>query len=106
MEAIKVVKENGDVNFFGGFDHLVVKQGKWERNEDGRLGYRPIDAPNDCELAFPEKIILRDNDVDKIEEGEHCKVFMLLSGSTFRTVATDTKVFVLGSNGKTIDTFN
>ena len=106
MEAIKVVSNDGGVNFFGGFDHLIIKDAKWARDSEGRIGFRYADAPEDCKVGFVDKIILRRGDALSLKEGDHCRVFMLNSPTGFSTVLTDAKVFVLGSGGKTIDTFH
>lgn len=99
MEAIKIVKENGNTDFFGGFDHLVVKRAKWAKGENGRIGV----IIGDSQISFPDKIILNMSDVDKIKEGDPCKMLMLNSPRDFRNIATDAKTYILGTKGETIE---
>lgn len=103
MEAVKIVSQLKDktdsISLFGGFSHITLRRGVW-----GSEGNGATRALIDGVLCNPVKLILKDGKMPK--DGDKCKWILLdMPGDRFLSIATDARVFILGKNGQTIESF-
>ncbi len=100
MEAVKIVSQLGDksdsFSFFGGFSNVTIRRGKWETAEDKGLCMK-IDGI----LCPPDKVFF--NKGQQPANGSPCKQVLLERANDFLSIGTDADVYILGTNGKTIE---
>jgi hypothetical protein len=115
MNTIKIVTKTQykteEVEYYSGFERLVVYRGVFTHVDGAGPSEDLVPNPGLCvdTLNNAPAPVAPDRFVgDSLDEGTPCKLLMLDygRGKEFLTIATPSTVYVLGDNGKTVDTLH
>jgi hypothetical protein len=100
MEAIKIVHKLEDgtdsISFFGNFNNVTIRRGVLVETEDKGIGMKINGV-----VCQPDKMILVKETTPSV--GSPCKQVLLERANSHLSICTDASVYILGTNGKTIE---